>query len=171
MKSGAGDARSFAHVEQLLSRLEQRVPGYPRELAVLSRLAAHIEKKVVALGNAVLKPYGITYPMYQVLVICLGSEADALAPGEIAEATGERPTNVTHLCAELERRGLVSRSRGEQDRRYVRIALTQSGRELLAELQPLLWDIWRRRYHGIAAGERRQLLAMLRQQYHNMAEA
>lgn len=169
-KAGTDDAKAFAHVERLLQRLEVRVPGYPRDLAVLARLAAHIEKKMIGVSNARLKPYGVTYTMYQVLVICLGSDAAALTPRELADATGERPTNITHLCTELEARGLVSRSRGEQDRRQILIALTEAGRRLLVQLQPLMWEVWRERYRGIAVDERRQLLASMRRQYRNLAE-
>lgn len=162
------DGKSFAHVERLLKRLQVRVPGYPHDLAVLVRLAAHIEKKMVEVSNALLKPHGLNYTMYQVLVICLGSDDAAPTPSELADATGERPTNVTHLCDELEKRSLVLRQRDVHDRRRVQIVLTDKGRELLAELQPQMWDIWRARHQGSSAAERKQLLDLLRRQYQNL---
>lgn len=164
------DSKSFAHIERLLKRLEVRVPGYPRDLAVLARLAAHIEKKTIEASNALLKPHGLNYAMYQVLVISLGSE-QAVATTELADATGERPTNVTHICDELERQDLILRSRAEHDRRRIHIELTQQGQQLLAELQPLMWQIWRARYRGINGAERKQLLELMRRQYQNLSEA
>jgi MarR family transcriptional repressor of emrRAB len=163
------DDKSFAQVERLLKRLEVRVPGYPRDLAVLVRLAAHIEKKMIEVSNITLKPYGLNYAMYQVLVISLGS--DAATATALADATGERPTNITHICDELEKRELLVRDRDTHDRRRVQIALTEQGRELLCELQPLMWQIWRTRYQGISAGERKQLLELMRRQYQNLGGA
>lgn len=163
------DGKSFAHVERLLKRLEVRVPGYPRDLAVLARLAAHIEKKMIETSNAMLKPHGLSYAMYQVLVISHGSES--ATPKELADATGERPTNVTHICDELEKRGLVLRSPHESDRRSLQIELTASGREVLAILQPQMWEIWRTRYQGIDAADRKRLLESMRQQYRNLGGA
>ena len=162
------DSKAFAHIERLLKRLEVRVPGYPRDLAVLARLAAHIEKKMIEISNTALKPYDLNYAMYQVLVISLGSEA-AIATTDLAAATGERPTNITHLCDQLERRGLVLRSRDGTDRRRIRIALTEQGQHLLTELQPLIWHIWRARYQGIDSSERKQLLEAMRRQYRNLS--
>jgi MarR family transcriptional repressor of emrRAB len=164
----SGD-KSFEHVERLLKRLEVRVPGYPRDLAVLVRLAAHIEKKMIEVSNTTLKPYGLNYAMYQVLVISLGSESTSATA--LADATGERPTNLTHLCDELEKRALIERHRDHHDRRRVQIALTEKGRALLSELQPLMWDIWRARYQGSNAAERKQLLELMRRQYQNLGGA
>lgn len=169
MANAVNGDKSFVQVERLLKRIEVRASGYPRDLAVLARLAAHIEKKMVEISSSTLKPYGLTYAMYQVLVISLGS--DAATATALADATGERPTNVTHICNELEKRALIVRDRDSQDRRRVQIALTEKGRELLGELQPRMWEIWRARYQGINAAERKQLLELMRRQYQNLGGA
>ncbi len=44
--------------------------------------------------------------------------------------------NVTMIVNNLEKRGLVSRQRNGQDRRQVRVCLTEKGQELIAELFP-----------------------------------
>jgi MarR family transcriptional repressor of emrRAB len=167
-QTGTENNRSFASVERLLKKLEVSVPGYPRDLAVLVRLAAHIEKKMIEASNAMLKPHGLNYTMYQVLVISLGSGDVAPTLRDLAGATGERATNMTHLCDELEARDLLQRQRDTRDRRRTYIVLTAAGRKLLAKLQPQMWEIWRSRFQGITAAQRKQLLELMRLQYRNI---
>jgi MarR family transcriptional repressor of emrRAB len=161
-------AGSFAETEKLLKRLEGRVGGYPRDLALLVRLATHLEKRMVEVSNALLKPHGLSYSMYQVLVICLGSEAAPPMPSELAEALGERATNITHLCDELEKRQLALRQRDSADRRRIQMVLTPAGRALLSELQPAMWEIWQARYKGSTQAERKLVLESMRRQYQHL---
>ncbi len=44
--------------------------------------------------------------------------------------------NMTMVVNNLEKRGLVSRQRGEKDRRQITVCLTEKGRQLIGELFP-----------------------------------
>ena len=44
--------------------------------------------------------------------------------------------NITMVVDNLEKRGLVERMRGENDRRYITVNLTKQGRELISKLFP-----------------------------------
>jgi MarR family 2-MHQ and catechol resistance regulon transcriptional repressor len=46
------------------------------------------------------------------------------------------PGNLTDVVDKLEKRGLVTRVRAEQDRRQVRVELTEAGRALIEEIFP-----------------------------------
>ena len=46
------------------------------------------------------------------------------------------PANLTDVVDKLEKRGLVARVRAEQDRRQVRVELTQAGRALIEDTFP-----------------------------------
>ncbi len=46
------------------------------------------------------------------------------------------PGNLTDVVDKLEKRGLVTRVRAEQDRRQVRVELTQAGRALIEDIFP-----------------------------------
>ena len=46
------------------------------------------------------------------------------------------PGNLTDVVDKLEKRGLVTRVRAEQDRRQVRVELTEAGRALIADIFP-----------------------------------
>jgi MarR family transcriptional regulator, organic hydroperoxide resistance regulator len=54
----------------------------------------------------------------------------ALSSAEVSRRLGVTPSNVTGLIDRLEGKGLVNRSPSRRDRRIVRIALTEAGRNL-----------------------------------------
>ena len=53
-------------------------------------------------------------------------------PGELAAAEHQRPQSLTRVFAELERAGLISRSRGRADRRQSVLSITPAGIDALA---------------------------------------
>jgi DNA-binding MarR family transcriptional regulator len=78
----------------------------------------------------------LTTNQYNVLRILRGSHPAKLASGEIADRMISRDPDVTRLVDRLNRRGLVSRTRGRQDRRVVEIGITGKGLEVLKSLDP-----------------------------------
>ncbi len=52
--------------------------------------------------------------------------------GDVAAAARQKPQSLTRVFAELEREGLISRSRGEPDRRHQILSITSAGRSALA---------------------------------------
>lgn len=77
---------------------------------------------------------GITQQQYNVLRILRGTNPQPLATLEIAERMIERTPGVTRLLDRLERKGLVERDRGREDRRCVYCNITEPGLALLARL-------------------------------------
>ena len=61
------------------------------------------------------------------------SERAALSLGELAEIERVAPPSMTRIAARLEERGLLARTADQTDRRIARVAITDDGRELLAE--------------------------------------
>jgi len=59
--------------------------------------------------------------------------AGPIALGALAEAEQVRPPTMTRVVAELERRGLVSRETGTDDRRVTLVTATTQGTRLLQE--------------------------------------
>jgi MarR family transcriptional repressor of emrRAB len=161
-------ANATAQLERLILRLAGKVPGYPYELALCARLAGQLEKRMAEAANAVLRPLQLSYVLYQVMMIIFGGEGGLIAPSEIAQLTGERPNNVTHICNELEERGLITRTPGPHDRRRVQVTLTAAGKRLLTKAQPLIWAQWRQRFAGIDAADIAALSDLLRLQITNL---
>lgn len=81
---------------------------------------------------------GLSNEQYNVLRILRGSDPTRLACSEISQRMIARDPDVTRLVDRLSQRGLVSRTRGKQDRRVVEVGITDKGREVLKALdQPV----------------------------------
>lgn len=77
-------------------------------------------------------PDDVTLPQFRLLVVLSGE-----GPMRIVDAAAildVNPSTATRLCDRLERKGLVSRQRLSADRRAVQLAVTDSGRALVAEV-------------------------------------
>jgi len=112
---------------------------------------------VLARGvEELLKTAGLTPTQYNVLRILRGAGATvnhgrkgaadetALACGEIAERMITRDPDITRLLDRLEQRGLITRFRGEKDRRVVRSMITGDGLRLVRDLDKPVAELHRR---------------------------
>jgi len=159
------------YLEERLKSLLRLQPDYPLVHAEVARLAVLVEKRMADICGAALKPFGITYVMYQSLVLAYAACDRPLTPTELAHATGERATNITHICDDRERRGLIRRAPDANDRRRVVLTLTPDGEALLHAAQKPVWALWAQRYAGVDAQALSQLRSLLRQQWSNLADA
>jgi DNA-binding MarR family transcriptional regulator len=80
--------------------------------------------------NGLLKPYGLTFPRYEALMILRVSRRGSLPLGKLGARLQVHPTSVTNLIDGLERDGLVRREAHEQDRRATLAIITERGREI-----------------------------------------
>ncbi|HUP64297.1 MAG TPA: MarR family transcriptional regulator [Thermoanaerobaculia bacterium] len=96
----------------------------------LRRSADSISRRV----NAHLAGPRLTESQFGVLEALhhLGPLSQTILAKKILRSTG----NLTLVIDNLEKRGLVSRTREEADRRYVTIALTESGERMIRSLFP-----------------------------------
>jgi len=127
---------SFLPTEQRLAVTRQRYPAFPRDPAVLIRLIKHIFKRVHDDANAMLRPYGINHPEYNLLMMLYGTEGYTLHPTELADAAGEKSANITRLTNELADKGLIARNASDEDRRKVALTLTKEGVDLIESFLP-----------------------------------
>lgn len=127
---------SFLSTEQRLAVTRQRYPAFPRDSAILVRLIKHIYKRVQDDANALLRPYGINHPEYNLLMMLYGTEGYSLHPTELADAAGEKSANITRLTNELADKGLIARNASEEDRRKITLTLTDEGIALIESFLP-----------------------------------
>ena len=85
-------------------------------------------RSVTSLYTPVLKPLGLTYTQYIVLLVLW--EKDNVPVGEICEKLMLDNGTVSPLLKKMEQAGYVERSRSREDDRVVRITLTEEGRQL-----------------------------------------
>lgn len=121
----------------LRQEIRQRRPfasGAAEAFLNLLRTTYVLERRHAAL----LKPFGVTPTQYNALRILAGSHPEPLCCGEVGERMVTPVPDVTRLLARLEAQGLVSRRRGERDRRMVAVTITAAGRRLLESIEPEL---------------------------------
>lgn len=113
--------------------------------------------------SELFKPRGISPVQYNVLRILRGAGAAGLPCGEIGARLITRDPDVTRLLDRLENRGLISRSRGEDDRRVVKARITGTGLALLEELDEPVVQLHRRDLGEMGQERLRTLLELLEQ--------
>jgi DNA-binding MarR family transcriptional regulator len=83
------------------------------------------------LYGPVLKPLGLTYPQYLVMLVLWEEEPQTV--GSLGARLYLDSGTLTPLLKRMEQAGHVSRSRDPEDERRVMIALTEQGRALRAQ--------------------------------------
>ena len=86
----------------------------------------------------------------------------ACSQGELADALGIDYSNLASVTGELYRRGLVERERDATDRRRYVVALTEAGRQMLADADEAVGVGEEDMLSVLTDGEREQLWELLR---------
>jgi DNA-binding MarR family transcriptional regulator len=100
----------------------------PAMSAVTSIMRAH--QILMARLNALLQPYGLTFPRYEALMLLYYSRRGALPLGKMGDRLQVHRTSVTNTIDGLERLGYVERAPHEEDRRTTLARITDRGREV-----------------------------------------
>lgn len=82
-----------------------------------------------------LRPLGLTRTTWCIL-LAVGNEGHS-QPSDIANFVGIDRTATSRALRHMESDGLLARSSGKDDKRTRRVALTQKGREAIAQATPL----------------------------------
>lgn len=88
--------------------------------------------------RAALAPLALTELQFAVLIALLGLDPVPGSPAAIADHTGVTRPSITDALDQLEKRGLLARTRSREDRRAWFIVLTSAGRELAERATPLV---------------------------------
>ena len=91
-----------------------------------------VQQLLLSRVDDVLKPYGLTFALYEALRLLAFTRAGSLPMGKMGIRLMVHPASVTNAIGKLEQRGLVERSVSPADRRVVLASITPAGR-LLAE--------------------------------------
>ena len=121
-----------------------------------------VQQLLLAEFDRVLRPFGITFARFEVLVLLSFSSNGQLPLSKIGERLMVHPTSVTNAIDRLVEAGLVERTTDEADRRRVLASLTAEGERVLKDATVALTEI----DFGLAAldgREREQAYDILRQ--------
>ena len=108
----------------------------PSMAAVTSIMRA--EQVLIARLNELLRPWDLTFPRYEALMLLFYSRNGSLPLGKIGERLQVHRTSITNTVDGLEKLGYVRRSPHERDRRSSLAAITDRGREVAAQATDVL---------------------------------
>ena len=106
-----------------------------------------VHGEIVAKLDAELeREHGLPLSSYEVLIYLAGAPGGRLRMGELAASMLVSRSGLTRLVDRLERDGLVTRERCEDDARGFFAVITDAGRRLLAAARPTHLDGVRRHF-------------------------
>jgi len=144
----------------LQAELKQNVPFTSREQEAylsLLRTADALESQV----EAKLKEFGLTGTQYNALRILRGAGREGIPCSEIGERMITRDPDVTRLLDRLQKRGLVERTRSNEDRRVVCGKITAAGLKLLREMDAPLEKFGRAVLRHVGQDKLKELIDLL----------
>jgi DNA-binding MarR family transcriptional regulator len=114
------------------------------------------------------KPYVITPPQWGALSLLLAQ--DGLTSGTMSQMRGVDAPTATGIITRLEQNGLVERRHNREDRRVVKVYLTEEGRDISHTLAAPVKQFEQSMTRGFSEGEQDRLLAQLQQIIANVSE-
>jgi DNA-binding MarR family transcriptional regulator len=103
--------------------------------------------------------YGLTGP--QLTVLRALDDGKGRPVGEVARAVHLSQATVTGIVVRLQKRGLVTRARGDADKRQVVVSPTPAAQEILAQAPPLLQVSFIEEFSKLQDWEQTQILSAL----------
>lgn len=146
----------FTTPELILKETGQSVPAQQAYLHLI-RTAEILSAAVADL----LATQGISGKQYNALRAVRRAGADGAPVSTIGEQMTDPRADVTRLLDRLDRDGLIERSHDHQDRRVVRVRLTDAGRQVLAALDEPIVDLHRSQFVHLSSGEIETLIGLL----------
>lgn len=128
----------FDPIERAADEWARRHPETARMRAVTSLMRVH--QLVLSELDELLRPLGLTFARYEVLVLLSFSRRGALPLGKIGERLQVHATSVTSLVQRLDAAGLIERRPHPDDGRAVLAAITDRGRATMEQATVLITD-------------------------------
>jgi DNA-binding MarR family transcriptional regulator len=119
----------FDPVEEAARQWATQWDEVPRMRAVTSLMRVH--QLVLTELDELLRPLGLTFARYEVLVLLSFSRRGALPLGKIGERLQVHATSVTPLVKRLEAADLIRRTPHPEDGRAVLASITPKGRSVM----------------------------------------
>lgn len=109
-----------------------------RDSITASRELLHIAHLLEHNINEALSGFGLDMHEYIALRLISDSVHEPLRPSSLSVSLNATRTQITRLLNGLEKKGLVMRTLSEDDRRSLRLSLTDAGEQGLARMVPLV---------------------------------
>lgn len=103
------------------------------------------------------KQFGLTGP--QLIILQEIAKLGNVSITPLSKATSLRQATVTDICKRLEKKDYLIRTRRQDDKRSVSVALTEKGKEAIRELPPLLQSTFTDRFSKLENWEQLMILS------------
>lgn len=110
--------------------IKSKIPSPHMKALINLRYTANY---VGGMQNAFMSDFGLTMPQFNILRILRGA-GEEITVNTIKERMIEKSPNTTRLMDKLIDKGLIVRSRCNEDRRVVYIKITEAGLEILKRI-------------------------------------
>ena len=130
---------SFALIESQIDRVKARLADAPVQDIVLVRLLKSLSAQLNHHLSQKVRPHGINEVAFRTLTMLYAQLDTGINPSDLSDASGETRTNMTRICDELVRKGLVRRRASTDDRRRIVLELTKKGVTLIEKILPQVW--------------------------------
>jgi DNA-binding MarR family transcriptional regulator len=108
----------------------------------------------------------ITFELLEVMMYL--KRKDGANQQEIADVMAKDKSSITYVVDNLVKRGLVMRKEDERDRRNKRIYLTDTGKELIEKINPMINEVYDKATNGIDPAEIERSIALVQQMNDNL---
>jgi DNA-binding MarR family transcriptional regulator len=115
-----------------------------------------------ALEDDLFRRYDLTPQRYNVLRLLRAEHPRPVQTLTLAQRLVSRAPDITRMLDRLEQRGLIGRERPADNRRVVRVGISQAGLELLDAIAEPLRDCHARQLGHLPAADLKQLVVLLR---------
>lgn len=153
---------TFAAIEASIGRVAERVRGAPVRDIVLLRLIKHLSGRFSAHLSRMVRPMGLNEVSFRTLMMLYANATTGTFASQLSDAAGESRTNMTRICDELSRKGLLRRRPGTGDRRRVMLEITRKGMALIERLLPRMWTELDLGMRALSAREKLDLERLLK---------
>ena len=126
------DSEPFDPIAEARRQWSARWPGHADHMAAVTSVM-RVQQLLLARVEDALKPYGLTFAVYEALRLLAFTRSGALPMGKMGERLMVHPAAVTKAIGRLEQRGLARRQMSPEDRRVVLAEITDQGRALAEE--------------------------------------
>ncbi|MDK2880535.1 MAG: hypothetical protein PWQ99_310 [Clostridia bacterium] len=133
--------------------------GADSDLLRLRQLLRLLAGKIGLLDKSESSCCGITYSQCHALVAI--GEKGCLSLNDLAELLGLDKSTVSRTVNTMVEQGLVKREEDPEDRRYVKIGLTEAGSRMLSAIESRMAECYRNIYQALPQDKRRQVLESL----------
>lgn len=95
-------------------------------------LLRHVAFIIKMRGREMLEDFGITNPQFNALLVL--KEHPDITMGELCDKLYLACSTATDLIDRMEKNELLERKRDQEDRRVIRLSITEKGRQVIAEV-------------------------------------